>query len=86
MSKPRFVLLILIAAGILIQIATLYGSVHPRSPIGDPAITLFIIYMLAVPIVVWKLVGERLLKTVLICTWALYLLMLAIGAYRMYQD
>jgi hypothetical protein len=86
MTKPRLVLLTLLAVGILLEVATIYGGYHPLSKVGNSAITFHIIFLLVVPVVVWRIHGERLLRTVLICSWAAYLVMWCLGIYRMYRD
>ena len=86
MSKPRLILLTLLATGILLEIVTIYVSYHSLSPLGKPVITLHIIFLVVVPVVVWRVQAERLLRTVLICSWAAYLVMWCVGIYRMYRD
>jgi hypothetical protein len=61
MLKPRLVLFMLLVIGVLLEIATIYAAYHPLSPIGKPAIALHIMFLLVVPVVVWKMHGERLI-------------------------
>jgi hypothetical protein len=86
MSKSRLVLLALLAVGPLLHIAVRYGVRHPHSPFGNPAITLLAIYMLIVPIVLWRMSGELFVRTVMFCGWVAYLVLWGIGIYRMYTS
>jgi len=86
MSKTRLVLLMLLGVGVLLEIAAIYGSYHPLSPVGKPAIILQMLFLLVVPFIVWKMYGERLLRALVICTCVIYLVLWCIGMYRVYRD
>jgi len=59
--KPRSLLLILAAVGLILHFLTRYTPFHPQLLISTIAVILFVIYLLTVPVVLWLLRKERFL-------------------------
>jgi len=86
MSKPRIVLLALIVLGILLEIGAIHGAYHSESQFWNTVEALFFVFLIVVPILVWRMSGERPLRVVLICTWAVYVILLCRGVYLVLTD
>jgi len=67
---------------LLSAIGAVYGSIRNVSQIYSPAILLHLGFLFLFPIVVTEMRGERLLRTILIGTWATYVAWLCVGLYR----
>jgi hypothetical protein len=83
MSQRQVLLVLFLALGIVLNLLFNYAAWHPKWPAGNSAIIGLGIYLIAVPIVVWRTPGERFLRTLIFCAWLLYLAMLGAAVYLM---
>jgi len=86
MSIRRLLLLSLLLAGTPLELGVLYFSWYPMGHVAKPLLVLHLVFLLAIPMVVWKISGERLLRGILICVWAAFFALWCIGAYRVLTD
>jgi hypothetical protein len=84
--RSKALLLGLTTIGVLLYFFTAYTAFHPHLLIARIAVDLLVLYLVAVPIVLWRMHGERLLRILLGGIWLVYVLLLCFGAWSMMQD
>lgn len=83
MPKRRIALLTLLVSGVIVWFVTDYGAWHPRSLVSTPAMMIWFIWIVGVPILLCVVRGEWGLRILLFCLWLAQVVAISIGVYRM---
>lgn len=86
MSKQKRQLLILLAVGFVLHGTTLYDPWQTRMWIAVPAQLSLLLYLIALPIIVWRTHGENSLRVMVISCWLLQIAFWGFGIYLVYTE
>jgi len=81
--KTRKVCVLLVVVGIVVFKVFSHYAFHPEERFADIATFAFVGYMLAVPITLWLLKGERLWRLVVFALWLLTVALFVFEMFRM---
>jgi hypothetical protein len=84
--NTRLSLAILLFVGVILHFTGTHAAFRPQSLLSKIATAALIIYMIAVPIVLWRLRGDRLLRFAFLGVWVAYLVLWYLTIRDMHND